>query len=182
MQVDLSTYNNSWYKPGSALKRICWYYTNIIFFKSGWLPVYGIKVFLLRAFGASVGKGVLVKPFVNIKYPWKLQIGDHCWIGEQVWIDNLDTVTIGSHVCLSQGAFILSGNHDYSKSTFDLQIKPIIIEDGVWIGARSVVCGGAVCGAHSVLALNSVATGRLEAFGIYKGNPAIKSSERLVKA
>ena len=56
----------------------------------------------MRLFGASVGKGVIINPRVNIKYPWKLVIGSNVWIGEKVWIDNLADVTIGDNVCLSQ--------------------------------------------------------------------------------
>ena len=61
--------------------------------KRSWFPISGFKRFLLRLFGAKIGKGVVIKPCVNIKYPWKLRIGNYVWIGENVWIDNLDTVT-----------------------------------------------------------------------------------------
>jgi putative colanic acid biosynthesis acetyltransferase WcaF len=177
--TDLSTYNNDWYKPGaSGLKRMLWYFTNIIFFKSGLFPINGLKTFLLRSFGAKIGKGLILKPVVNIKYPWKLRIGDHCWIGENVWIDNLAFVSLGDHVCLSQNAMLLTGNHDYKKSTFDLMIGEIVLENGVWIGAHAIVSPGVNCFSHSVLAVNSVATKDLDAYGIYQGNPAQKIKER----
>jgi len=143
MNTDLSSYNNSWYKPGSALKRFFWHYTNAIIFKTGLFPFYVIKIFLLKAFGAKIGNGVVIKPFVNIKYPWFLSIGNHVWIGENVSIENLDTVTIGNNVCVSQGATLLTGNHDYSKPGFDLSIKKIIIINGrdtLWIIARPMFC------------------------------------------
>jgi putative colanic acid biosynthesis acetyltransferase WcaF len=132
-------------------------------------------------FGARIGKGVVIKPRVNIKYPWNLSIGDYSWIGEGVWIDNLTKVDIGPHCCLSQGAMLLCGNHDYSKSTFDLRIGPIVLEEGVWIGANSMVVGNTKCLSHSVLAVNSVAGRQLDAYGIYRGNPAEKIRERVVK-
>ncbi len=95
-KTDLSKYNNSWYQPGgNMLSRICWYFINILFFMNPLNPLSGLKVFLLRLFGAKVGKGVVIKPGVNIKYPWLLSIGDYTWIGERVWIDNLAKVTIG---------------------------------------------------------------------------------------
>ncbi|RYF85867.1 MAG: colanic acid biosynthesis acetyltransferase WcaF, partial [Chitinophagaceae bacterium] len=106
MTTDLSTYNNDWYQPGSAAKRACWYMVSLLFFKPSFLPFYGFKVFLLRLFGARVGKGVVIKPGVQVKYPWLLRVGNHCWLGEKVWIDNLAQVTISDHVCLSQGAFL----------------------------------------------------------------------------
>ena len=178
MTTDLSKYNNSWYKPGSAVKRIAWHYVNGLFFRSGLFPFYRLKVFLLRSFGARIGQGVLIKPGVNIKYPWFLQVGDHSWIGEQVWIDNLAMVTIGSHVCISQGAYLLTGNHDYKKESFDLIVKPIALEDGVWIGARATVCPGVTCKTHAVLSVGSVLTTNTEPNGIYRGNPAVKVAER----
>ncbi len=150
-------------------------------FNSSLFPVYGLKVFLLKAFGARLGKKVFIKPYVNIKYPWRLQIGDNVWIGERVWIDNLVKISIGSNVCLSQGCMLLCGNHDYSASTFDLIVNEITLEDGVWIGAKATVCGGVVCKSHSVLAVNSVATSTLEALSIYQGNPAVKIKSRVIK-
>ena len=125
-----------------------------------------------------MGRGVLIKPAVNIKYPWLLELGDYVWIGEKVWIDNLTRVRIGNHVCLSQGAMLLTGNHNYKKSSFDLMVGEITLEDGVWIGAKSVVCPGVVCGSHSVLSVNSVASTALIEFTIYQGNPAQKIRKR----
>jgi len=139
-----------------------------------------MKILLLKLFGASVGNGVVIKPNVNIKYPWFLRIGDYSWIGEDVWIDNLAKVEIGSHVCISQGAFLLCGNHDYTKPSFDLMVKPIIIEDGVWVGAKSVVCPGVTCFSHAILSVGSIATKNLEAYSIYQGNPAQKIKERRI--
>ena len=178
MDTDLSSYNNSWYRPGSALKRFLWHYTNVIFFKNGLFPFYGMKIFLLKIFGAKIGKGVLIKPFVNIKYPWFLVIGNYVWIGENVWIDNLANITIGNNVCLSQGAMLLTGNHNYKKKSFDLSIKNINIEDGTWIGAKSIVCPGVTCKSHSILTVGSVATKDLEHYSVYAGNPAEKIRDR----
>lgn len=151
MKTDLSKYNNSWYNPGgSALKRTLWYFTNVLFLKNHLNLLSGLKVGLLRLFGAKVGLGVVIKPGVNVKYPWLLSIGDHSWIGEDVWIDNLAQVTIGSNCCISQGAMLLTGNHNYKLPTFDLIIKPITIEDGAWVGAKCVVCPGVTIGENSV--------------------------------
>lgn len=177
--TDLSTFNNRWYKIGASYpKQIAWYFVNVLFFKSGLNPISSLKVTLLRAFGAKIGYGVVIKPSVNIKYPWKLSIGDYTWIGEEVWIDNLDQVTIGSHCCLSQGALLLCGSHNYTESAFGLKIKPITLEDGVWIGAKSVVLQGVRCYSHSILSASSVAAKDLEAYTIYRGNPALKTQIR----
>ncbi len=133
---------------------------------------------MLKVFGARIGKGVVIKPVVNIKYPWKLSIGNNSWIGEGVWIDNLSDVMIGSNVTVSQGAVLLTGSHDHTKETFDFLSSPIILEDGVWIGAKAMVFGGVTCHTHSILGMNSVAEKNLNAYVIYKGNPAVPVIER----
>lgn len=180
--VNLARFDNTpFFRTGAGfMKRACWFVCNGIFFKSA-LPFYGLKVFLLRMFGAKVGQNVVIKPHVNIKFPWKLKIGSNVWIGEEVWIDNLDLVTIGNNVCISQGAYLLCGNHNYKKETFDLIIGPIVLEDGVWIGAKSIVCGNVICKSHSVLLVQSVAVKNLEPYGIYRGNPAEKLKERIIE-
>lgn len=139
----------------------------------------GLTVLLLRAFGARVGKGVVIKPCVQIKFPWKLAVGNDVWIGEHVWIDNLDTVTIGNDVCISQGAMLLCGTHDYKRETFDLITRPINIEDGAWICARALVCPGVRVGLHAVLTAGAVANHDLEPNGVYQGNPAAWKRSRV---
>ncbi len=178
MQVDLAKFDNRWYRPGSIVKRGLWYFFNVVFLLNPMNPFSGLKKTVLKLFGARIGKGVLIKPNVSVKYPWFLEIGAHSWVGEGVWIDNLGKVKIGSSVCISQGALLLCGNHNYKKATFDLMVGAIILEDGVWIGAKSIVTGGTTCRSHSVLAAGSVASGELEAWKIYRGNPAVVVHER----
>ena len=179
-KTDLSKYDNSWYKQPPFIKNVLWFITNAIFLNSH-LPVpVSLKRFILRAFGAKIGTGVMIKPKINIKYPWLLSVGNYVWIGEEVWIDNLTAVSLGNNVCLSQGAMLLTGNHDYTRSTFDLSVGKIIIEDGVWIGAKAMVCPNVVCHSHAVLAVNSVAVKDLEAYGVYQGNPAQWIRERKI--
>ena len=183
MKTNLATYDNRWYYPGRGLiKRTLWHYINLIFLQSYWLPLSAFKVMLLKWFGAEIGKGVNIKPGVNIKYPWLLHVGDHVWIGEGVWIDNLAKVKLGDHACLSQGSMLLTGNHNYKKSSFDLLIGEITLEEGVWIGARAVVCPGVRCESHSVLGVGSVAGSNLESYGIYHGNPAKKVRNRIIES
>ena len=182
MKTDLSKYNNEWYNHGNLFKRIFWYYTSLIFFQNNFFPFSKIKISILRLFGAKVGRGVLIKPNVLIKYPWNLTLGNYIWIGEKVWIDNLAYVTIADHVCLSQEAYLLTGNHNYKLPSFDLIVKPITLEEGVWIGARSVVCPGVICGSHSVLSVGSVTSKNLDNYSIYQGNPAVKIKERTISS
>ena len=181
-QTDLSRYNNDWFRPGPRWKIVLWHFTNAWLFNSYAPLPSSVKVGLLRLFGAKVGVGVLIKPAVNIKYPWFLSIGDHVWIGEGVWIDNLTEVTIGNHVCLSQGAMLLTGNHDYRSSAFDLKVAPIILDNGAWIGAKATVCPGVRVESHAILSVSSVATKPLEAYTIYQGNPAVAIRKRDIRS
>lgn len=181
MKTKLKMYDNSWYRPAGRIKSLVWYYTNIFFLINKWIPLSSIKVAILKIFGASIGKGVVIKPGVNIKYPWLLTIGDYSWIGEDVWIDNLAEVKIGSNCCISQGAMLLCGNHNFKKSTFDLIVKPITLEDGVWIGAQTTVCPGITAKSHSVLTVGSILSQDMEPYTIYRGNPATAVKKRIIE-
>jgi putative colanic acid biosynthesis acetyltransferase WcaF len=178
VSTDLSVYDNSWWNPGPKWKVLLWFLVSPISINS-YLPLpMGLKKWNLTLFGAKIGAGFAIKPGVKIKFPWFLTIGDHVWIGEEVWIDNLAPVSIGNHVCISQGAMLETGNHNYRSRTFDLFVKPIDLENGVWIGAKAVVCPGVTCHSHSILSVGAVATHTLEAYGIYQGNPAVWVKKR----
>lgn len=182
MKVNLAKYNNASFNPGGFfIARALWYAVNFLIFKSSVFPFSKLKVLLLRCFGGKVGNMVIIKPNVNIKYAWNLHIANNCWIGENVWIDNLALVSIEQNVCISQGAMLLTGNHNYLKESFDLLVAGITLQEGVWIGANSVVCPGITAMSHSVLTVSSVATKNLDAYAVYQGNPAIKIRERTIK-
>lgn len=157
----------------SSLKMLLWYFTSVILIRSSIIPFSGIIVAILRLFGAKIGKDVRIKPGIYIHYPWKLVIGDHAWLAA-CRIENLAHVTIGANCCISQEAMLLTGNHNYKKVGFDLMTKPIILEEGSWIGARAIICPGVVVKSHAVLTVGSIATKDLEAYCIYQGNPAVK--------
>jgi putative colanic acid biosynthesis acetyltransferase WcaF len=174
MNTDLSKFSTGDYKVGAGkLKVLIWYFINYYIFNSAFPWPYGIKTSLLKMFGANVGTGLVIKPKVRIKNPWRLTIGSNCWIGESVWIDNLEDVVIGSNVSISQGALLLTGNHDYTVSSFPYRLGKITIDDGVWVGAQAVVCPGITCKRYSILTVGSIASKTLEEAGIYAGNPAV---------
>ena len=131
-------------------------------------------------FGAEIGKGVIIKPRVHVKYPHNLSVGNHTWIGEGAWIDNLDKVKLGNHCCISQGAYLLCGNHDYTSQNFDLITKPITMQDGSWAGAKSILGPGSVLEEEAVLTAGSVGLGTLSARLIHQGNPATPNRNRII--
>ncbi len=182
LKTDLSQFDNSWYKPGrNFIVRLTWYFINAAFINSAF-PISAVKVSLLKMFGAKVGKNVVIKPKVNIKYPWHLIIGNNVWIGENAWIDNLTTVLIKDNACVSQGAMLLCGNHHYKKVKFDLILGRITIGEGAWVGAQATVCPGVIMHDHAILTVGSVATKHLEGYSVHQGNPAVKIKDRVIRS
>jgi putative colanic acid biosynthesis acetyltransferase WcaF len=179
MKVDLSKFSTGEFERGAGtLKEALWLVVSRVLFQ--WCPfcLSPLKRGVLRLFGASVGKGVVIKPEVKITFPWKLTLGDHVWLGEECWLLNLAPITIASNVCISQRAFLCTGNHDYKSPTFDLITEPIQVGEGAWVGAGAFVGPGVSIGSHAVLAAGSVATRDLEAYGIHQGNPAERVKAR----
>lgn len=178
-RTDLSRFDNAWYIPGRSLPvRLAWMLVNGLFFLT-WLPwPSAFRVTLLRLFGAEIGRGVVIKPRVNVKYPWNLRVGDFTWIGEGAWIDSLAEVRIGSNACLSQGCMVETGNHDWSRPTFDLLLRPVVIEDGAWAAVGSLLLPGARLADHAVLGAGSVLAGSTEPYSVYAGVPAVRVRAR----
>lgn len=186
MKVDFTKYdaNNKTYTASigaSLTKQLLWFLCSPLLVRNSLIPFSSFRKWVLELFGAIIGKEVRIRPGVHIKYPWKLTMGDHVWLGENCWIDNITDVVIGNNVCVSQGAMLCTGNHDYTSPGFTLMANPIILEDGVWIGAKALVGPGLTGYSHSVLTAGSIATKNLEAYGIYQGNPAVFVKSRTIK-
>lgn len=171
--VDLSAYSPKSLDRGAGrLREALWLLFSLVLFRLCPFKFSAVKCAVLRAFGARVGRGVVIKPNVRITFPWKLTLGDFVWLGDECWLLNLAPITIASHVCISQRAFLCTGNHDYGSPAFDLIVKPIQVEQGTWIGAAAFVGPGVTAGNHAVLTACSCATQDLQPYGIYRGNPA----------
>lgn len=175
--VRLAGFDNSWYDPGRGpATRALWMLVGRLFFETSVPWPSSLKAGWLRLFGARVGRGAVIKPHVRIKYPWHLELGDHCWVGEGVWVDSLAAVRLGSNVCLSQGAMIETGSHDARDPHFGLRVEAVTVSDGTWVCARALVLPGSHLGPGTVLTAGSVLRGRAEEGGpyggIYGGNPA----------
>jgi len=180
-QVSLKDYDNSWYHPGrSALWRAAWLFFGLPLLRASWITSSSFRVKLLRVFGARMGKGITIKPGVIVKYPWHLEVADDCWLGEYCWIDNLTTVQLGANVCISQGAYLCTGNHDWSDPAFGLMIAPIRLMDGAWAGAKCILTPGATLGEGAVAGAGSVIVGQVPDYHIYAGNPAVFVKRRTI--
>jgi putative colanic acid biosynthesis acetyltransferase WcaF len=170
--MHLDGYDLGDYTPGAPLwKQVLWYCIGSALLGSRLSPS-SFNCLLLRLFGAQIGKGVRIKPGVRVKFPWRLSIGDYVWLGENCWVDNVAPVTIESHVCISQEAFLCTGNHSWSDPNFQLTAASIHLQTGCWIAARAIVGPGVTAGQGAVLSLGSVAGQSLEPMTIYAGNPA----------
>jgi len=174
LRVDLSRYDNSAFRPGrSWIVRAIWFLLGSPLLRCSFIPSSAFRRTLLRAFGAEIGDGVVMQQSFCVKYPWNLRVGNHSWFGEESWIDNLVPISIGSNVCISQGAYLCTGNHDWSDPAFGLIVRPIRVEDGAWVGARSSLAPGVVIGEGAIVALGAVVTKSVPAFEIHAGNPAV---------
>ena len=155
-----------------------WYLLKCAFFLSALPWPAGLKCGLLRRFGAKIGSGVYIKPRVNIHFPWKLEIGDHSWIGEEVFLLNLEPIVIGSHCCISQRAFLCTGNHDFRRPDMPYRNRRILVEDGAWVGAQAFIGPGVTIGSEAVIAAGSVVTQDQPREMRCAGNPCIPIGSR----
>ncbi|GAB1858084.1 putative colanic acid biosynthesis acetyltransferase [Flavobacteriaceae bacterium MHTCC 0001] len=149
-------------RGASKLKEMCWYIIKVLFFLSPLPYPKSFKVWLLKLFGAQVGVGLVIKPRVNIHFPWKLTIGNHVWIGEEVYILNFENVIIGDNVCISQRVFLCGGNHDYRIPNMPYRNGPIVLKSGCWVGAGVFVGPSVSVGEDTVITVGSIVTKNVE--------------------
>jgi putative colanic acid biosynthesis acetyltransferase WcaF len=169
--IDLSRAGKGNYvKARGTFIEALWFVVEACIINNKLVPFSGLRVALLRLFGAKIGVGCRVVHPVRVKAPWNLVVGDHCWFGVDAWIYNQAPIRIGSHVCISQGTFLTTGSHAMS-TTMNLRVAPIIIEDGVWITANCVVQMGVTIGRSAVVTPLSVVHRSLGPEGVYGGNP-----------
>jgi putative colanic acid biosynthesis acetyltransferase WcaF len=153
---NLKGFTGAGYEIGRGkLIQALWLFVSGAVFMRWWCPA-KLRVAILRAFGATIGDDVLIRHRVRIHWPWKLTVGAATWIGEGAWLLNLEPITIGSHVCISQDALLCTGSHQRRSLTFEFDNAPIVVQDGVWVAARAVVLRGVTLGRDSVVGANAV--------------------------
>ena len=154
----LALFTQDGYDKGRPyLTQALWFAAMNLFFGAWWFPR-KLRAPLLRAFGAQIGRNVFIRHRVRVLWPWKLIIGDDCWIGEDVWLLNLEPITIGHDVCLSQRAFLCTGSHDRHQLGFVYDNGPIEIRSEAWVAADALVLRGTVVGTGAVVGARAVVT------------------------
>lgn len=171
--MKLEGYTTGDFERGTpAWKEALWVAVKSVFFLNPLPWPSELRVALLRAFGARIGVGVVIRANVNITFPWRLEVGDHVWFGEEVLVLSLAPVRIGSDVCLSQRAFICTGSHRFETPGFDLVTRPVTIHDRSWIAAQVFIAPGVEIGPDSMVAAGSVVTQSVPPGVAVQGNPA----------
>lgn len=156
MGRNLASFNSGGYDRGrSKIWQALWFATSFLVFQKFWCPNKW-RAPLLRRFGATVGESAFIRHDVRIMWPWNLSIGNDCWLGEGLRVVNLDRITIGNDVCISQEVMLCSGSHDHRKADFPYRNAPILIHNGAWIGARAIVLPGVDIGRCAVVASGEV--------------------------
>jgi len=154
-----------------------WAVCELLLVTNPWQISSELRVRVLRAFGAQIGRNVTFRPRTRVKFPWKLQVGDRSWIGEGVWFHNQDLIQIGHDAVVSQEVFLTTGSHRHRKD-MALVTRPINIGDGCWVTSRCVILGGASLGKSALIRPLSVVEGAVPAGEIWGGNPAAPHSLR----
>ena len=157
-------------KPGWYVQ--LWWIVQTLFFKMSPQFLYGWRRFLLRCFGAKVGKGVILRPSVHIQFPWKVTIGDYTWIGDDVVLYSLGEIKIGNNVVVSQKSYLCTGSHNYQSVAFDIFNVPIVLEDECWLATDVYVAPGVTIGKGTVVGARSSVFKSLPAGKICMGSPA----------
>lgn len=156
-----------------------WWIVEALFFNPSPQILYGWRRFLLRLFGAKVGKGVVIRPSVKTTYPWKVSIGDYSWIGDNVVLYSLGEINIGSNAVISQKSYLCTGSHDFEKTTFDIFAKVITVEDEAWIASDVFVGPGVTIGKGAVVGARSSVFKSVEGGYVYAGNPLRRIKRRI---
>jgi putative colanic acid biosynthesis acetyltransferase WcaF len=158
-----------------------WWIVNALLFATSPQFMYEWRVFLLKLFGARIGRGVKIRPGVKVTYPWNLTMGDHCWVGDGSKIYNLAKIQFGDNVALADDVHLISGSHEFLSTAFEIYAKPISIESQSWLCASAFVHQGVTIGEGSVIGAGAIVTHDTEPFSINVGAPARAVGDRRLR-
>lgn len=177
---NIDTYTGPSFSLGNRLRRLCWNFVYILFFRFSPKIMHGWRSFILRAFGAKLGKGVHIYPAARIWAPWNLECGDLVGVADGVILYSQGKIIIGSRAIISQGSHICTGTHDYTKEGHPLITAPIVIKERAWVAAEVFIHPGVTVGEGAVIAARSVVTKDLPAWMVCAGNPCKPIKERII--
>jgi putative colanic acid biosynthesis acetyltransferase WcaF len=149
-----------------------WWIIHALLFQTSPQIFYGWRRFLLRLFGAEIGKDVMIRPSVRVTFPWKVKIGDRSWIGDDTVLYSLGPIVIGKDAVVSQGSYLCTGSHDYSKVSFDIYVQPIVIEDEAWVATRAFISPGVTVGHGALVGACSLVLKDVPPMTVCAGNPS----------
>ena len=176
---DLSTFNLPInFRGRNAFIVQLWWIVQGTLFRMSPQFMYGFRRFILRSFGAKIGKKVIIRPTVKTTYPWKVAIDDYSWIGDDVILYSLGEIEIGKNVVISQKSYLCTGSHNYLKTDFPIFAKKIKIEDECWLATDVFVAPGITIGKRTVVGSRSSVYNDLPPNKICLGNPAKVKRER----
>ncbi|MFN6527124.1 hormogonium polysaccharide biosynthesis acetyltransferase HpsU [Nostoc sp. ChiSLP03a] len=178
--VDLRKYDQSWFDRGRpSWYVLLWWFVQAIAFPLTPQPLNIVRCALLRLFGACIGKGVLIRPTARFTYPWKVNIGNYSWIGDNVVLYSLDRIHIGEHCVISQKSYLCTGTHDLQDPAFGLKTASITIENGAWVAADCFVGPGVQIGANAVIGARSSVFINMPSGQVCWGSPCRPKTARL---
>lgn len=172
-QIRLDLFDTSGFDRGRPRwVEALWVLTKCAFFLTPLPWPNAMKRVLLRAFGASIGKGVIIRPGVNVHFPWRLKVGDHCWIGESTQLLNILAITIEDQVALSHQVYIAAGGHDVRSATMAAMHAPVLIKTGTWVASRAFIGPGVTVHERVVVGACAVVMKDVGPDVLVAGNPA----------
>jgi putative colanic acid biosynthesis acetyltransferase WcaF len=178
--INTDTYTGPSFSVKNRIGRVLWNVVNVLFFQYSPKPFFSWRSFLLRSFGAEVGKGVHIYPKVKIWAPWNLVLGAQCGVANGVILYSQGKITIGKKAVISQGAHICAGTHDYTRKGFPLITMPIIIGDDVWVAADAFIHPGIIVGDGCVIGARAVVNKDMPPWMVCAGHPCKPIKKRII--
>lgn len=170
------------FRGRSAFRTQLWWLAQAVLFHPSPQVAYGFRRWLLRCFGARVGPGVIIRPSATVTYPWKLTLGDYCWVGDDVVLYSLGEIVIGAHAVVSQRSYLCAADHDYQQTDFSIRARRITIGDQVWVAADVFVGPGVHIDTGAVIGARSAVFKNMPAGMVCMGAPAVPVKPRTTVA
>ncbi|CAA6826003.1 MAG: Colanic acid biosynthesis acetyltransferase WcaF (EC [uncultured Sulfurovum sp.] len=169
------------FRGRSGIVTQLWWLVEFFLFKPSPQFMYRWRRFLLKSFGANIGKNVIIRPSVSTQFPWKVSIGDNSWIGDDVVLYSLGEIEIGKNVCISQKSYLCAASHDYDKDDFPIWSKKVTIEDECWLATDVYVAPGVTIGKGTVIGARSSVFKDLPSGKVCIGSPTQVIKDRIVE-